>query len=274
MRLIIHAGKWNYYNYQLATSIPMASSQIVSHNETHRRIGRPPKSAAAQCMDELWVMVDSENPDGMQLSDFTDLQASVLCTLSIPNRLLYHWYRQAGSTSSSHTYVRLLNEKIKAGIVSIKDESTRIKKLLLMQSHKLAGKVAKAKGRGREQLLRQTYTMFVVEGEAESIRVVRKEGEEKVLILQNECELNKAEVARSKEEIGTLLEEMANLASQPQQVFCSGEPNRGRIYEDMSSRQARRKLSAFTNRAQDVLWFADTFGLIPEYLQVRKVKSG
>ncbi len=89
----------------------MASSQIVSSNETHRRIGKPPKSAAAQCMDGLWVMVGSENPDGMQLSDFTELQASVLCTLSIPNRLLYHWYRQAGSAPSSHTYARLLNEK-------------------------------------------------------------------------------------------------------------------------------------------------------------------
>ncbi len=215
------------------------------------------------------MTVNAEDPDGMHLSHFTDLQASVLCTLVIPNWLLYQWYREAGTARGSQaaTYVQLLNAKIKGGIVSIKD-GRRVEARLVTQAHKLGGKVAKAKGRKREQLLQQTYTMYVLEGEADSFQMIRKEAEEKILVLQEECDLAKATVVRSTEEIKRITKEMATLQS-----TCP-EPNQGRIYEDVSPRHARRKLNAFTKQAQDALWFSGTFGLVPEYLQVRKAKSG
>ncbi len=74
--------------------------------------------------DELWVTINSER---MKLSH--GAQASVVCTLPIPNGLLYHWYKEACTPQGSISYVGLLNAKVNIGVV------------------KLAGKLAKAKGR-------------------------------------------------------------------------------------------------------------------------------
>ncbi len=250
----------------------MATKQSeTERSETPKRgVGRPRKAdgSAGQSSEDQWVTVNAEDPDGMHLSHFTDTQACVLCTLEIPNCLLYQWYRTAGTTRGSPTYVQLLNARIKGGIVHMKD-GKRIEARLVTQAHKLGGKVAKAKGRRREQLLQHTYTMYVLQGEADSFEIVRKEAEKKIEILQEECDLAKAMVIRSKEEITRITKEMDTLSS-----ACAVEPNHGRMYEDVSPRHARRKLNAFTKQAQDALWFSGTFGLVPECLQVRKAKSG
>lgn len=45
--------------------------------------------------------------------------------------------------------------------------------------------------------------------------------------------------------------------------------NRGKRYDDLSSRQRRRKLSHFQRAADAALWFSESFGLIPTQLTVR-----
>ncbi len=247
----------------------MATQQSSSSEKSKRAIGRPRKSDAGQSADELVVTINSVQPDGMKLSHFTDAEASVVCTLSIPNRLLYRWSQDAGSARGSNTYVGLLNEKVHGGAVRIKTDSPRIEKRLFDQAHKLAGKLAKAKGRRRDQLLQQDYTIFIFEGETESLQEIRAEVAKEVVTLQEEYELVKAEASRSKEETEALLEQMATLS-----CACEVRPNRGGIYENVSERQARRKLDVFKKQAQDALWFGGTFGLIPEYVQVRKARSG
>lgn len=171
----------------------------------------------------------------MQLSDFTDTDSSVLCTLSIPKRLLYSWYTQTAATAAtmakkSGKYVELLNARIKGGLVSIKSESSRVAERLMRQAHKLATRVVKARGRQRQQLLQQSYTIFMLEGEADTIEVIRKEAEEKMAALEMSHE---REVADNKEEIETLLQKMIILTQE-----SSYKPNHGRIYEDVSPRQA------------------------------------
>ena len=43
----------------------------------------------------------------------------------------------------------------------------------------------------------------------------------------------------------------------------------GKKVEEMSKRHRRRKLTEFGSAAESALWFAESFGLIPESLNVR-----
>ena len=49
--------------------------------------------------------------------------------------------------------------------------------------------------------------------------------------------------------------------------------NKGKQIEDVSPRQARRKVAQVTNLSKQALWFAHSFGLEPEFVQFRKVAS-
>ena len=42
----------------------------------------------------------------------------------------------------------------------------------------------------------------------------------------------------------------------------------GKKIEDMSKQQRRRKLAHLGNAAESALWFAETFGLVPESVNV------
>ncbi len=135
----------------------------------------------------------------------------------------------AGSARGSNTYVGLLNEKVHGGAVRIKTDSPRIEKRLFDQAHKLAGKLAKAKGQRRDQLLQQDYAIFIFEGETDSLQEIWAEVAKEVVTLQEEYESVKAEASRSKEETEALLEQMATLS-----CACEVRPNRGestRMYQ-------------------------------------------
>ena len=49
--------------------------------------------------------------------------------------------------------------------------------------------------------------------------------------------------------------------------------NVGKVVEHVSVRQQRRKLTQFCDSTEAALWFAESFGLIPEALTVRTVHS-
>ena len=55
---------------------------------------------------------------------------------------------------------------------------------------------------------------------------------------------------------------------------ASGYTNHGKPIEDVAERQARRKMLEVASLAKKALWFAETFGLIPESLGLRKAVSG
>ena len=50
--------------------------------------------------------------------------------------------------------------------------------------------------------------------------------------------------------------------------------NRGRPLDELSPRQARRKLQDFKANAESVLWFAESFGMIPTELHLKRVPTG
>ena len=57
------------------------------------------------------------------------------------------------------------------------------------------------------------------------------------------------------------------MVERDEMVYC------GKV-EEMSKRHRRRKLSEFGSAAESALWFAESFGLIPESLNVRTSRSG
>ena len=54
----------------------------------------------------------------------------------------------------------------------------------------------------------------------------------------------------------------------------SSKCNTGKKIDELSPRHARRKLAIFKNLSMQALWFGESFGLVPESLQVWKQKSG
>jgi len=62
-----------------------------------------------------------------------------------------------------------------------------------------------------------------------------------------------------RQEITSLKEAMARIAQERAAVI-----NHGKTVEQSSERHKRRKLSHFRSVAEAALWFADSFGLIPD----------
>ena len=82
---------------------------------------------------------------------------------------------------------------------------------------------------------------------------------------QLECELTSAveELAISHDSVEHMKEQMQKLMMERDvMVHC------GKKYEDMSMHHQRWKLADFRSPAEGALWFAESFGLIPESLQV------
>ena len=50
--------------------------------------------------------------------------------------------------------------------------------------------------------------------------------------------------------------------------------NRGRPLNKLSPQQARRKLKQLKANAESVLWFAESFGMIPTELHLKHVPTG
>ena len=77
------------------------------------------------------------------------------------------------------------------------------------------------------------------------------------------------EMADRQEEISTLKEAMAKMAMDRAAVM-----NHGKTVEESSERHRRRKLSHFHSVTEAALWFAESFGLIPDQLSTHTATSG
>lgn len=128
--------------------------------------------------------------------------------------------------------------------------------------------MSRAKGRSRERILDGSYTIYILEGEAENVRALLDDSTR----LKNE-----------NQEMDLLLQEMAASIMEYENVTpsesntCTTPPsftNRGRTIEEVSPRQRRRKLKEIKTFTNCSLWFAESFGLIPEFVQMRKQNSG
>ena len=69
---------------------------------------------------------------------------------------------------------------------------------------------------------------------------------------------------------------MADLLLQQNEDEATSVPplNRGKTIEEVSPRQARRKLANFKSLAAKALWFSESFGLVPDCITLHKAGSG
>ena len=89
-------------------------------------------------------------------------------------------------------------------------------------------------------------------------------------------------VQQHKDELSNLLEEMAKdyhvelelQSAQIAELSEREEVNKGKNIDEVSPRQARRKVAHVTTLSKQALWFAHSFGLEPEFVQFRKVATG
>lgn len=77
------------------------------------------------------------------------------------------------------------------------------------------------------------------------------------------------------EELATTQEAIEHISSQLNQVLLVRHEmiNKGKIYEDVGSKQQSKKLSQFQRAADPALWFGESFGLVPTQLTVWTSKS-
>ena len=196
----------------------------------------------------------------MQLNDDTN---EILLVMQIPNQLLYDWHTRGIPLSEFSGEV---NSKIVGRVVKLKS-SHRPNERLRSQAAKVAGKCQKLRcGRRRAQFLQQSFNLSVLGGECDSFEEV----EERMLELENEVE-------RKDEEITELLQDMARVIIEPDTAMTditNTVKNSGKTIEEVSPRQARRKINKLKVLTRDALWFAESFGLVPQCVLMQKTKSG
>ena len=87
--------------------------------------------------------------------------------------------------------------------------------------------------------------------------------QKQVVELESELTAAMDEVAISQDSAAHMNEQMQKIVKErDDMVHC------GKKYEEMSKCHQRRKLADFRSTAEGALWFAESFGLIPETLQV------
>ena len=201
------------------------------------------------------VTIEGSDRPALSTPDQFRLENTVL-SLCIPNRLLFEWYRKA---TQPRDYVSLLNASVVDGVVAVREDSDGIAQKLYRRAGKLFSDIKKKPGRAREQLLGQSFSLPVCGGEMTTVKALKKQ------IIELESDLTSAieELAISQDSVVHMKEQMQKLMiERDEMVHC------GKKYEDMSKRHQRRKLADFRSAAEGALWFAESFGLIPESLQV------
>ena len=221
----------------------------------------------SSCLESLSVNIMSDTPEGMKFSDFSDKEADAILTLSIPNRLLHHWHLQCPCCmEKDKKLTSLVNNRIKGAAVQLKCNE-RLNERLRVQAAKVHWKLQKLSGRKRMQHLDNLYYLYVLEGECESFVEV-----------EHELHSLTSEIQEREEELDQILQEMAQTVLEyEEQIDCSAvgiSESTGKPIEEVGQRQARRQILTFTTFTKKALWFAESFGLIPEALHLRKVGSG
>lgn len=225
------------------------------------------------------VTIDSARPGSTSFECYSARSADAVLTLRVPNRLLLEWSQNRGNKS----YISLLNESVREQVVHVREDCARVEERLYSAARKLHSEMKRCRsGRKRQSYVGGEYHLFVLEGETTNIGDILDEREMrnaeverwKLLVQEKESAIDSLLIDMAAE-ITTLTEEVEAKESELSAVReASGYSNKGKSIEDVQPRQARRKLSEVASLAKKALWFADTFGLIPESLNVRKAVSG
>ena len=186
-----------------------------------------------------------------------DYQANnVIFSLSVPNQLLFQWHRMV---QKPRDYILLLNSSIVDQAVA---DCLQVADNLACRAGRLRSQVATSSSGKRKVLLEKCAHIPVHCGSTVAPQPLLEEVDH----LRAELADTLVEMADRKEGITTL---MARMAQERAAVI-----NCGKTVEESSQRHRRRKISHFRSVAEAALWFADSFGLIPDQLNTHTATSG
>ena len=258
------------YSCVLAMSSISAST---SDDVAPRGPGRP-----RTITEQLPLIVDVDCKDVKQDTDDASL-------LYVPNKLLYTWYQDKIQTSH---YLSLVNAAIIGQVVQLKAGNDALAKKLHRRAGSVYGIAKKKAGRAqmeflnRKSMISVSYQEFVqvpqLQQEVKHLQDEVADLENDIPQLQHEVEELQDQVAELEYDLTRAMEELVEnhdaittMHRQLNQALHERDDvvNAGKLYDDVGTRQKKRKLAQFQRAADAALWFGESFGLVPTQLMLR-----
>lgn len=219
-------------------------------------------TVAAASESTLRVTVESASLGTQRLNKDSMERMHPVCALRVPNRLLITWNKIITAASGQSTsFISLLNENIADRVVCVDPSCDRLENRLRIKSSSLKSHASKLRGRANQSLLSGSSVFVVNEGETLSALSLLKEKE----LLQEDVERWKGEMLTASAEIEQLQRDISTCEQTPADSF----KHKGGKMQNVGKRQKRRLLTKFTSVTNQALWFAESFGLVPQALTVR-----
>ena len=221
----------------------------------HDKPGHPRKVPLPPTSKSVVTVVGKDMIDSRTNVEYKSNDVS-FC-LSIPNRLLVAWYKKAAKMDD---YLSLLNELIEDRVVAIREDSESLALKLYKRSALVHNEVRKKAGRGRELLLECQFVLPVCVEDAVTVEQLQAEI----------CEL-KSDLASAIKELVISQDAIDHMSLQLNGLLMERDEmvNNGKKITEVGRKQQKRKIAHFKTAAEGALWFAESFGLIPECLDVR-----
>lgn len=217
--------------------------------------GRPGRTSTAGGHLPLVVTIDSKENAMHADSD------AVL--LRVPNKLLFTWYQ---SNTAAANYVSLINDAILDKVIQLRPESEDLARKFHQRACSVFAAASKKSGRAwMAYLSRSSILSFPSEHvvKVPELQEEIEELEEDLAELQQDFTLAIEELAATQEAIEHMSSKLNEVLLERSEVV-----NTGKSYDDLGSRQKRRRLSQFKRAADAALWFGESFGLVPAQLTV------
>ena len=184
--------------------------------------------------------------------------------LRVPNKLLFTWYQ---SNTAAAKYVSLVNNAILDKVIQLKPENEELARKFRQRACSVFAAASKKAGRARIMYL--TRSSIISFSSDHVIKV--SEPQEEIQDLEEDLSELQQDFTLAIEELAASQESVEHMTSKLNEVLLERREmvNTGKAYDDLSSRQKRRKLSQFQRAADAALWFGESFGLVPAQLTVR-----
>ena len=247
-RVRFHFRQWHSFACKMAKS--STASSVNEPAKQKRARGRPHKHPREE---DLEVRVE-----GKELAlrttrkDYRAEANEVIFSLSVPNQLLFQWHRMV---HEPRDYIPLLNSSIADKAVAMRFDCSQVAENLACRAGHFRSQVPTATSGKREALLGKYVHIPVYRGSTVSPQPLLDE----VDSLRIELTDTLVEMADRQEEITTLKEAMVKMAMDRAAVM-----NHGKTVEESSEWHRGRKLSHFHSVTEAALWFAESFGLVPD----------
>lgn len=186
-----------------------------------------------------------------------------ICSLRIPNELLFKWNMCGYSSASDKMLIDELNGCIQQSLVAIKyshDLASRLRTAIKKIKHKRASCTG---GRCRKLLMKKEYTLFIKNDEVESFNRLKTQ-----LVEASDASTLWSEVVKEREkEVNELLEAMASdyatfmdeIKQKESEItelkysLQKDKRNKGKPIHEVGVRQERRKLKEITCHVKNLL---------------------